>query len=94
MESAKALRILWPLGLILWTGLILLLGYQQQQHHRQAVLDMARAEAIGSYNKDLVYRRWVARQGGVYVSTSAYPRPIPIWRICPSATSPPAPANP
>ncbi|MDY0398265.1 MAG: EAL domain-containing protein [Desulfuromonas thiophila] len=72
MESAKALRILWPLGLILWTGLILLLGYQQRQHHRQAVLDMARAEAIGSYNKDLVYRRWVARQGGVYVRTSAY----------------------
>ena len=44
---------------------------------RRGIRDLARAEARGVYNKDLVYRRWIAAQGGVYVPVTEEMPPNP-----------------
>ncbi len=77
MTQGRILRILWPVAILLWSGFIALLGVEQYRSHDSLVVAMATAEAKGSYNKDLVYRRWVAKQGGVYVSVSEYTPPNP-----------------
>jgi len=41
------------------------------------MLEMARAEARGAYNKDLIFRRWVANNGGVYVPVTPRTPPNP-----------------
>jgi len=46
-------------------------------HERQANLELARTEARGSFNKDLVYRRWNASHGGVYVPITEDTPPNP-----------------
>ena len=62
---------------LLWSGLIVILGWQERQSEQKLLQDLALAEATGSYNKDLVYRRWAAKQGGVYVKLSEYTPPNP-----------------
>jgi len=44
---------------------------------RNANLELARAEARGSFNKDLVYRRWNANHGGIYVPVTENTPPNP-----------------
>ena len=70
--TSRRLRLLWIAGFFLWSLLIVLLGWQDRRSELHMVYDLAKAEAKGNYNKDLVYRRWVAKQGGVYVKESAY----------------------
>jgi diguanylate cyclase (GGDEF)-like protein len=54
----------------IWTaGVIASLGWNIYQL-RQSILSAARTSAEISYDKDIIYRRWVAMQGGVYVSVS------------------------
>ncbi|MBN2645998.1 MAG: EAL domain-containing protein [Desulfuromonadaceae bacterium] len=77
MKNLIATKRLW-LGLLLaWTSLILVLAFEQYRNQEQLVLKMAAAELQGSFNKDLVYRRWVAKQGGVYVPVSEHTPPNP-----------------
>jgi len=55
---------------VIWTaGIIASLGWNAYQM-RQSILSIARTSAEISYNKDLIYRRWVSIQGGVYVPVS------------------------
>ena len=55
---------------VIWTlGIIASLAWNIYQL-RQSILGVARTSAEISYNKDLVYRRWVSNQGGVYVPVS------------------------
>jgi PAS domain S-box-containing protein len=44
---------------------------------QQTMLRLASIEASASFNKDLVYRRWAAKEGGIYVPASAYTPPNP-----------------
>lgn len=44
---------------------------------QQTMLRLASIEANASYNKDVVYRRWAAKEGGIYVPASAYTPPNP-----------------
>ncbi|HKZ18158.1 MAG TPA: DUF3365 domain-containing protein, partial [Geobacteraceae bacterium] len=44
---------------------------------RQSSFQLAHAEAICSLDKDMVYRRWVARHGGVYVPITGDTPPSP-----------------
>jgi diguanylate cyclase (GGDEF)-like protein len=67
--SASLKKYLWTL-VIIWTlGVLASLGWNIDQL-RQSLLRIARTSAEISYNKDLIYRRWVSRQGGVYVPVS------------------------
>jgi len=45
------------------------------------ILEIARTSAIVSFEKDLLYRQWVARQGGVYVPVSEKTPPNPYLKV-------------
>jgi signal transduction histidine kinase len=62
---------------IVWTLLVSLsLGWNFVQSQR-GIVELAKAEARGVYNKDLVYRRWAAGHGGVYVPATEETPPSP-----------------
>ncbi len=67
--SANLKKYLWTLVLIWTLGIIASLGWNIYQQ-KQSSLSFARASAEISYNKDLIYRRWISKQGGVYVPVS------------------------
>jgi Protein of unknown function (DUF3365) len=46
-------------------------------HVNQSIIEQGRAEALSAYNKDLVYRRWAAGHGGVYVPVTDETPPNP-----------------
>ena len=55
---------------MIWAlGIFASLGWNIYQL-RQSILRAAQTSAEISYNKDLIYRRWVSIQGGVYVPVS------------------------
>ncbi len=62
---------------VAWTSLVAGSLSWNVHHERRAVLDLARAEAKGVYSKDLVYRRWAAGHGGVYVPVTDETPPNP-----------------
>lgn len=47
------------------------------KHEQDTVLEIARAEARATYEKDSLYRRWATQHGGVYVTMSASSPPNP-----------------
>jgi diguanylate cyclase (GGDEF)-like protein len=66
---------------VIWTaGVIASLGWNIYQL-KQSILSAARTSAEISYDKDVIYRRWVARQGGVYVPVSEMAPPNPYLRV-------------
>ncbi len=65
------------LGMLLWTGLIFFLGWDQSKTNRDLIFSLAEVEARASFNKDLVYRRWASGYGGVYVPPSEEYPPNP-----------------
>ena len=61
--SADLRRYLLAL-IVIWTvGVAASLGWNIYQL-RQSILDLARTSARTTYEKDILYRRWVAMQGG------------------------------
>jgi len=62
-------KYLWTLVVIWTVGVVASLGWNIYQL-KQSILRVARTSAEISYNKDLIYRRWVSNQGGVYVPVS------------------------
>jgi signal transduction histidine kinase/ActR/RegA family two-component response regulator len=50
-----------------WTGVLLAIFFMDSSIDRQNMLHGARINANTSYEKDIVYRRWNADHGGVYV---------------------------
>jgi PAS domain S-box-containing protein len=64
-----------------WTLLILVLFGVDLIQQRKTVLDIARAEAFASIDKDLVYRRWNASHGGVYVPVTETTQPNPYLNV-------------
>ena len=67
--SANLNKYLWTLVLIWTVAIVASLGWNIYQL-KQSILTVARTSAEISYNKDLIYRRWVSKQGGVYVPVS------------------------
>ena len=56
--------------IVIWTaGVIISLGWNIYQL-KESILNVARTSAEINYDKDLLYRRWAAKQGGVYVPVS------------------------
>jgi PAS domain S-box-containing protein len=51
-----------------WTAFILLSVLYNTSHLERHALDSARLEARTAVEKDIVYRRWVSEQGGVFVA--------------------------
>ena len=59
---------LWIYLFVVWTLLFGLSLWQQIHISKTGVMALAEREAVTSYNRDLVYRRWAATHGGVYVT--------------------------
>jgi len=70
------LGLAWGL-ITLWTALVAASLLWNIHQARQTAIDLARAEAHLSYNKDLSYRLWAAGHGGVYVPVTPQTPPNP-----------------
>ena len=70
----STLFVIWTAGTIasLWWNI-----YQL----RQSILTIAHTSAEISYNKDLIYRRWVSIQGGVYAPVSEMATANPYLKV-------------
>ncbi|MCK4508086.1 MAG: PAS domain S-box protein, partial [Desulfuromonadales bacterium] len=55
---------------VLWTIVIASFTFHETRNSRDEIFKIASVEAQGSINKDIVYRRWAASHGGVYVPIS------------------------
>ena len=53
-----------------WTLFIAGLSFWEDRQTHAIALELARTDALSSFNKDLVFRRWATRHGGVYVPIS------------------------
>ena len=64
------LAILFLLVVIAWSTLVSLLYSSAKSNTLDSIQSQALVEAEIAHNKDLIYRRWAARMGGVYAETS------------------------
>lgn len=65
------------LGFVAWTitvGILAMTVYYRQQNTAR---EFAYLEAVASFEKDILYRRWAASHGGVYVPATAATPPNP-----------------
>jgi signal transduction histidine kinase/CheY-like chemotaxis protein len=65
-------------------GLTLLIGSSlvwNIYREKQVALQYARIEALSSYNKDLLYRKWASMHGGVYVPITNTTKPNPYLKF-------------
>ena len=69
----------WPISLVIVSWTILIAGFAGWDffHSYQAEYANAVAVARDNYNKDVLYRRWAAKHGGVYVPVTAETPPNP-----------------
>lgn len=74
------LFIIYIVGITLLIGCSLIFNILDE---KQSAYNYAKAEAIASYNKDLLYRRWVTMQGGVYVPITESTTPNPYLEFLP-----------
>ena len=62
---------------LLWSFFMIGMAAYGLRIHRLHINGIARFMAANAFNKDLLYRRWVARYGGVYIPVSAGTPPNP-----------------
>ena len=84
MTSLRYSRIVLIISAILWSAFVIFIGCSQYVVQKQQAVAQALSEARGSYNKDLVYRRWIARYGGVYVAVNDDTPPNPYLQHLPN----------
>ena len=77
LSSVFSSRGVFVVVTCLWTIFIALAAIWNNQNERTVTLRLAHAEALASYNKDLLYRRWAANNGGVYVPITDKTPPNP-----------------
>jgi diguanylate cyclase (GGDEF)-like protein/PAS domain S-box-containing protein len=62
---------------LFWSAALAASFYSNVERAREQVMDMAYAEARTNLNKDIVFRRWATRHGGVYVPLTAAQQSVP-----------------
>ncbi|MBI5074802.1 MAG: PAS domain S-box protein [Nitrospirae bacterium] len=62
---------------ICWTFIIAGLALWETRKARVFAMEMARIEAISTFHKDIAYRRWATKHGGVYVPLTPETQPNP-----------------
>ncbi len=67
--------------LLLWTGCIIASLLWNLHEQREKILEIAHNSAHLTLEKDVIYRRWAARQGGVYAPVSEYTPPNPYLHV-------------
>jgi chemotaxis family two-component system sensor kinase Cph1 len=72
--------LFWGLT-ILWTGIIVASLFWNLHEQKEKIFELAINSAYLTFEKDLMYRRWVAQQGGVYVPVSKYTPSNPYLKV-------------
>ena len=67
----------------MWTVLLLFAFVWGMKTEKTLVVKLAEKEAEASFNTDLVYRRWAASHGGVYVPATEKTPPNPYLKHIP-----------
>ncbi|MGE4296199.1 MAG: ATP-binding protein [Campylobacterales bacterium] len=80
MRSLSGLNTAFLILLVAWSAVIALIALWHDSHNRRAVMELATTEARSSYKRDIAYRHWAARAGGVYVPVSVMP-PNPYLKL-------------
>jgi len=75
--NASRIRLYMIFAAIAWSGLVLWSLTTGYRANEQYIHDIALAEARMALEKDLLYRRWAAGHGGVYVPESSRTAPNP-----------------
>jgi len=70
LESNRLIFYTWGM-IALWTAIVGGLFLFNSESIKKEFSALARLEAIASFNKDTVYRRWATMHGGVYVPITA-----------------------
>jgi PAS domain S-box-containing protein len=66
---------------LLWTGCIAASLLWNLYEQREKILKIAHNSAHLTLEKDVIYRRWAARQGGIYVPVSEHTPPNPYLNV-------------
>lgn len=66
---------------VIWTAILSAFATWELYSLSLSALESARIEARASFNKDLLYRRWAALHGGVYVPVSEDTLPNPYLKV-------------
>ena len=69
-------RYVWAIAVV-WTAVVLASLAWNLVQEKQETLEMARTQARIAYEKDIIYRSWNARHGGVYVPVTEVAKPNP-----------------
>ncbi len=75
-HAAEPKHYFWALGLA-WTMIVAASLAWNIAQEKQATLETARIQARVAYEKDMLYRRWNAAQGSVYVPVTEGTQPDP-----------------
>ncbi len=62
---------------VAWTAVVGASLVWNIHQEREQVMAQARAAAVTNYNKDITFRRWATRHGGVYVPITATQKSVP-----------------
>ena len=76
-QSTRTLKTYRLIALVVWTAIMGLLLIWNLAHIRESTLDLARIQAQALFDRDVIYRRWNAQFGGVYVPVSEHSQPNP-----------------
>lgn len=77
LADAAEVKHFFLVGIVVWTMIIVILALSVHYRLQKTAQEFARFEAVASFEKDLVYRRWAAAHGGVYVPVTEETPPNP-----------------
>lgn len=84
-SKSGSLRIgRWGIVLaVVWSGLVLVSYFWNAHQTRSLLLDQASTELRANFFKDLTFRQWATRHGGVYVPVTESQQPDPYIEFIP-----------
>ena len=76
-DKGRTILPLIVLFAVLWTVVVAASLAWNTHKAEEEVMNLARKEALAMYNKDMGFRLWGTRHGGVYVPISEHTPPSP-----------------
>ncbi len=83
MNTKKNTNLLFALLIIILTLLFGSSLLWEISNEKKQQIEYAKVEALASFNKDLLYRRWASMHGGVYVPVTEFSPPNPYLEYIP-----------
>lgn len=81
MYKYRGFILLACAALCTWSVFVVLLYQAALSNHHRSIQELAVSEARITFEKDLTYRRWSARMGGVYVPVTEELQPNPYLQV-------------